>query len=247
MLLEGKKALVTGGSRGIGREIVRTFLRNGADVYYISRSPGDSQEELGLLAEELGRTVTYKEGNVGDEETISRVVSEVLEESGGLDVLVNNAGMTRDGLIFRMSSGDWNDVLTVNLTSAFYICKLVARSMIKRRSGSIINVTSIVGVTGNPGQTNYSAAKAGLIGFTKSLAREVAGRNVRVNAIAPGYVETEMTERLTEEQRESLISRIPMSRVGTPEEVANTALFLGSELSTYTTGQVLHTTGGLGM
>ena len=247
MLLEGKKALVTGGSRGIGREIVRTFLRNGADVYYISRSPGGSQEELGLLAEELGRTVTYKEGNVGDEETISRVVSEVLEESGGLDVLVNNAGMTRDGLIFRMSSDDWNDVLTVNLTSAFYICKLVARSMIKRRSGSIINVTSIVGVTGNPGQTNYSAAKAGLIGFTKSLAREVAGRNVRVNAIAPGYVETEMTKRLTEEQRETLISRIPMSRVGTPEEVANTALFLGSELSTYTTGQVLHTTGGLGM
>lgn len=247
MLLEGKKALVTGGSRGIGREIVRTFLRNGADVYYISRSPGDSQEELGLLAEELGRTVTYKEGNVGDEETISRVVSEVLEESGGLDVLVNNAGMTRDGLIFRMSSDDWNDVLTVNLTSAFYICKLVARSMIKRRSGSIINVTSIVGVTGNPGQTNYSAAKAGLIGFTKSLAREVAGRNVRVNAIAPGYVETEMTKRLTAEQRETLISQIPMSRVGTPEEVANTALFLGSELSTYTTGQVLHTTGGLGM
>lgn len=247
MLLEGKKALVTGGSRGIGREIVRTFLRNGADVFYISRSPGDSQEELGSLADELGRTVTYKEGNVGDEETISRVVIEVLEESGGLDILVNNAGMTRDGLIFRMSSDDWNDVLTVNLTSAFYICKLVARSMIKRRSGSIINVTSIVGVTGNPGQTNYSAAKAGLIGFTKSLAREVAGRNVRVNAIAPGYIETEMTERLTEEQRETLVSQIPMGRVGTAEEVANTALFLGSELSSYTTGQVLHTTGGLGM
>jgi len=247
MLLEGKKALVTGGSRGIGREIVRTFLKNGADVYYISRSPGDSKEELGALAEELGRNVTYKEGNVGDEDTISRVVSEVLEESGGLDILVNNAGMTRDGLIFRMTSEDWNDVLTVNLTSAFFISKLVARAMIKRRSGSIINVTSIVGVTGNPGQTNYSAAKAGLIGFTKSLAREVAGRNVRVNAIAPGYIETEMTERLTEEQRETLVAQIPMGRVGTPEEVAKTALFLGSELSTYTTGQVLHTTGGLGM
>jgi 3-oxoacyl-[acyl-carrier protein] reductase len=146
-----------------------------------------------------------------------------------------------------MSSGDWNDVLTVNLTSAFYICKLVARSMIKRRSGSIINVTSIVGITGNAGQTNYSAAKAGLIGFTKSLAREVAGRSVRVNAIAPGYIETEMTESLTKEQRETLVSQIPMGRVGTTEEVANTALFLGSELSTYMTGQVLQATGGLGM
>jgi 3-oxoacyl-[acyl-carrier protein] reductase len=247
MLLEGKTALVTGGSRGIGKEIVRTFLQNGADVFYISRSPGDSKEELSKLAEKLGRTVTYKEGNVGDEDTISRVIGEVLEESGGLDILVNNAGMTRDGLIFRMSSEDWNDVLNVNLTSAFYICKLVARSMIKKRAGSIINVTSIVGVTGNPGQTNYSAAKAGLIGFTKSLAREVSGRNVRVNAIAPGYIETEMTERLTEEQRETLVAQIPMGRVGTPAEVANTALFLGSDLSTYTTGQVIHTTGGLGM
>lgn len=247
MLLEGKTALVTGGSRGIGREIVRTFLRNGANVYYISRSPGDSERELNALAEEMGRKVAYKEGNVGDEDTISRVIGEVLEESGGIDILVNNAGITRDGLIFRMSAEDWTDVLNVNLTSAFYICKLVARSMIKKRSGSIINVTSIVGVTGNAGQTNYSAAKAGLIGFTKSLAREVAGRSVRVNAIAPGYIETEMTERLTQEQREALVAQIPMSRVGTPEEVANTALFLGSDLSTYTTGQVLHATGGLGM
>ncbi|MFP4301249.1 MAG: 3-oxoacyl-[acyl-carrier-protein] reductase [Spirochaetaceae bacterium] len=247
MLLDGKKALVTGGSRGIGREVVKTFLRNGADVFYIARSPGDSREKLTAVARETGRTVTYKEGNVGDEETISRVISEVLEESGGLDILVNNAGMTRDGLIFRMSSEDWIDVLNVNLTSAFYICKLVARSMIKKRVGSIINVTSIVGITGNPGQTNYSAAKAGLIGFTKSLAREVAGRNVRVNAIAPGYIETEMTERLTKEQREMLVAQIPMGRVGTPAEVANTALFLGSDLSTYTTGQVIHTTGGLGM
>ena len=247
MLLEGKTALVTGGSRGIGRTIVRTFLENGADVYYISRSPGDSLEELTEFADGNGRSVVYKEGNVGDEDTISRVIGEVLEESGGIDVLVNNAGMTRDGLIFRMSADDWNDVINVNLTSAFYMCKLVARSMIKRRSGSIVNITSIVGITGNPGQTNYSAAKAGLIGFTKSLAREVAGRSVRANAIAPGYIETEMTERLTEEQRESLIAQIPMGRVGTTEEVANAALFLASDLSTYVTGQVLQATGGLGM
>lgn len=247
MLLEGKKALVTGGSRGIGREIVRTFLRNGADVYYVARSPGDALEEFEEIAENQGRRVSYKEGNVGDEETISRVISEILEESGGLDILVNNAGITRDGLIFRMSAEDWNDVINVDLTSAFYICKLVARSMIKKRGGSIINITSIVGLTGNPGQTNYSAAKAGLIGFTKSLAREVAGRNVRVNAIAPGYIETEMTDRLTDEQRDTLVAQIPMARVGTPEEVANGALFLGSELSTYVTGQVLQTTGGLAM
>ncbi|MFW6215146.1 MAG: 3-oxoacyl-[acyl-carrier-protein] reductase [Alkalispirochaetaceae bacterium] len=247
MLLEGRKALVTGGSRGIGREIVRTFLRNGADVFYISRSPGDSLEEFSSIAEEEGRRIVYKEGNVGDEETISRVIEEVLEESGGLDVLVNNAGITRDGLVFRMNAEDWAEVLNINLTSAFYICKIVARHMIKRRVGSIINVTSIVGIIGNAGQTNYSAAKAGLIGFTKSLAREVAGRNVRVNAIAPGYIETDMTERLTDEQRDSLIRQIPMGRVGTPEEVAKGCLFLGSELSSYVTGQVLHTTGGLGM
>lgn len=247
MLLEGKKTLVTGGSRGIGREIVRTFLKNGADVFYIARSPGDSLDEFNALAEAEGRSVVYKEGNVGDEETISRVIGEVIEESGGLDVLVNNAGITRDGLIFRMTAEDWSDVLNINLTSAFYICKIVARHMIKRRTGSIVNVTSIVGITGNPGQTNYSAAKAGLIGFTKSLAREVAGRNVRVNAIAPGYIETDMTDRLTEEQRETLVQQIPMGRVGTPEEVAKGCLFLGSELSSYVTGQVLQTTGGLGM
>ena len=247
MLLKGKTALITGGSRGIGKQLVASCVDAGADVYYISRSPGDSYKELQERAEAAGRKVVYKEGNVGDEDTISRVVGEILEESGGIDVLVNNAGITKDGLIFRMSSDDWKDVINVNLTSAFYICKLVARAMIKRRAGSIVNITSIVGITGNAGQTNYSAAKAGLIGFTKSLAREVAGRNVRVNAIAPGYIETDMTERLTEEQRESLVAQIPMNRVGKPEEVANAALFLGSDLSTYVTGQVLQTTGGLGM
>lgn len=247
MLLEGKKALVTGGSRGIGREIVLAFLRNGAGVYYIDLNPGESQEEYQALAKEMGVQAIYKEGNVADEQTITATTEEILSESGGIDILVNNAGITRDGLIFRMSAEDWNSVLSINLTSAFYLSKAVSRAMIKQRSGSIVNVASIVGVIGNAGQTNYSASKAGLIGFTKSLAREVAGRNVRVNAVAPGFIKTKMTEKLNEEQRQALRDQIPMSRIGEPEEVAKAIVFLCSDLASYITGQVLQVTGGMGM
>ncbi|TVR57676.1 MAG: 3-oxoacyl-[acyl-carrier-protein] reductase [Spirochaetaceae bacterium] len=247
MLLNGQKALITGGSRGIGREIALQFLKNGASVYYIDLAPGDSLEEYQRIAAENGGTAVYKEGNVADEQTITAVVEEILEQSGGIDVLVNNAGITRDGLVFRMTAQDWNDVLTINLTSAFYISKAISRSMIKRRSGSIINVASIVGVIGNAGQTNYSASKAGLIGFTKSLAREVAGRNVRVNAVAPGFINTKMTEKLNDEQRDVLRAQIPMNRIGDPEEVAKVILFLASDLASYVTGQVIHITGGMGM
>ncbi len=247
MLVKGNTALVTGGSRGIGREIVLKLLHNGASVYYIDLNPGDSLEEYRGIAEQNGQTVVYKEGNVADEQTITATTEEILEESGGIDILVNNAGITRDGLIFRMSAQDWQDVININLTSAFYISKVVSRSMIKRRAGSIINVASIVGVIGNGGQTNYSASKAGLIGFTKSLAREVAGRNVRVNAIAPGFINTKMTEALTEEQRDALRAQIPMARIGEPEEVAKVVLFLASDLASYLTGQVIHITGGMGM
>jgi len=247
MLLEGKKALITGGSRGIGREIVLTCLKNGASVYYIDLNPGDSLEEYKKIAAETGAEVVYKEGNVADEQTITATVDEILEQSGGIDILVNNAGITRDGLVFRMEAKDWNDVLAINLTSAFYISKPVARQMIKRRTGSIINVASIVGVIGNAGQTNYSASKAGLIGFTKSLAREVSGRNVRVNAIAPGFINTAMTQKLNDEQRKALQDQIPMGRIGEPEEVAKVVLFLASDLSSYLTGQVLQITGGMGM
>lgn len=247
MLLEGKTALVTGGSRGIGRGIVIRLLQEGASVYYIASKAGEHYQEYTRIAEEKGVQVFFKEGNVADEETITATVREILEESGGIDILVNNAGITRDGLIFRMSEKDWNDVLSVNLTGAFHMCRAVARSMIKNRVGSIINITSIVGLVGNGGQTNYSASKAGLIGLTKSLARELASRNVRANAIAPGYIQTDMTEGLNDQQRETLVAQIPMARIGTPEEVAKVVVFLGSDLSSYVTGQVLHVTGGLGM
>lgn len=247
MLLEGKKALITGGARGIGREIVLAHLNNGASVYYLDLAEGGSLAEYEEIAKAKGVTVAFREANVADEAQITGVVEEILKDSGGIDVVVNNAGITRDGLIFRMAAKDWLDVLNVNLTSAFYISKVVSRDMIRRRTGSIINVASIVGVIGNAGQTNYSASKAGLIGFTKSLAREVAGRNVRVNAIAPGFINTKMTEKLSEEQRAGLLAQVPMGRMGEPEEVAKVCLFLASDLSSYVTGQVIQITGGMGM
>jgi 3-oxoacyl-[acyl-carrier protein] reductase len=247
MLLEGKKALVTGGSRGIGREIVLSFLKNGASVYYLDLQEGDSMAEYQSLAKETGASVVYKEANVANEDRVNEVIDEIVKESGGIDIVVNNAGITRDTLIFRMKSEDWKSVLDVNLSSAFYISKAISRSMIKQRGGSIINVASIVGVIGNAGQVNYSASKAGLIGLTKSLAREVASRNVRVNAIAPGFIVTPMTDKLNEEQKEALYSQIPMGRLGDPEEVAKVVLFLASDLSSYITGEVLKITGGLGM
>ena len=247
MLLKGQKAIITGGSRGIGREIVITFLKNGASVYFIDLIESEFIDEYRALAEENGATVTFNECNVANEEQVSNVVKEILDESGGIDILVNNAGITRDGLIFRMSEQNWNDVISVNLSSAFFMSKAVARAMIQRRSGSIINVSSIVGVHGNGGQCNYSASKAGLIGLTKSLAKEIAGRNVRVNAVAPGFIETAMTDKLNEKQRELLSAQIPMDRLGQPEEVAKVILFLASDLASYVTGQVILIDGGAGM
>lgn len=247
MLVQGKKALVTGGSRGIGRKIVESLMQNGASVHYLDLQEGGSLAEYRELAKEHGVTVEFHEANVADEEQVTSVVESIIAAGGGLDILVNNAGITRDGLIFRMSAKDWNDVLTVNLTSAFYISKVASRHMIKARTGSIINVASIVGVIGNGGQTNYSASKAGLIGFTKSLAREIAGRGVRVNAVAPGFIQTPMTDKLTDDQRTALLSQIPMARLGQPEEVAKVILFLASDLASYVTGQVVHITGGMGM
>lgn len=246
-MLQGKKALVTGGSRGIGREIVLNFLNQGASVYYVDLAEGDSLAEYQAITAKTGATVEFAQCNVADENEVSEVCGGILEKADGLDVVVNNAGITRDTLVFRMKAEDWHAVLNVNLTSAFYVSRVIARDMIKRRTGSIVNVASIVGIIGNAGQTNYSASKAGLIGFTKSLAREVAGRNVRVNAIAPGFINTKMTEKLNEEQQNALKSQIPMGRIGEPQEVANVVLFLASDLSSYLTGQVIHITGGLGM
>ena len=247
MMLEGKRAIVTGGSRGIGRAIVERFLDEGAKVCYVARSQSPEHEALVSRAAEHGAEVVFRSADVGDESEVAEVIQAAAGEWGGVDVLVNNAGITRDGLIFRMNAEDWNEVLRVNLSSAFFTSKAVSRRMIKQRSGSIINVSSVVGIIGNGGQANYCSAKAGMIGLTKSLAREVASRNVRVNAVAPGFIDTEMTNKLQGDQRTTLIEQIPMGRVGAPEEVASVVLFLASDMASYMTGQVLPITGGMSM
>ena len=247
MMLEGKRALVTGGSRGIGRATVERFLDEGARVYYVSRSQSPKHSALVKRAAACGSEVVFRGADVGDESAMSEVIQEMVGEWGGIDILVNNAGMTRDGLIFRMSEEAWNEVLRVNLSSAFFASKAAAKQMIKQRGGAIVNVTSIVGLIGNGGQANYCAAKAGMVGLTKSLAREVASRSVRVNAVAPGFVDTEMTKRLNAKQRDDLVAQIPMARIGRPEEIASVVLFLASDMASYMTGQVLPITGGMSM
>lgn len=241
--LAAKTALVTGASRGIGLAITKSFLEHGATVHAVSRSQVDPATVSAADSERL----IHHPVDVSDETAVGRVVTTILDQSEGVDILVNNAGITRDGLIMRMSTDDWRKVLDVNLSSAFFTSRALARHMIKRRSGCIINVSSVVGVIGNPGQANYVASKAGLIGLTKSLARELAGRSVRVNAVAPGFIATAMTDRLNDEQRSAISARIPLQRIGTPQEVAAVCLFLASDLSSYVTGQVLHVDGGLAM
>ncbi len=244
MVLKGKKAIVTGGSRGIGLEIVLEFLREGASVYSIDLFPSESLDRM--EAAKAGEAeVVFKQADVSDEEQVSAVVNEIIEQSGGIDILVNNAGITRDGLIFRMSAEDWNQVITINLTSAFYISKIIARHMAKRRTGSIVNMASVVGVGGNAGQANYAASKAGLIGLTRSVAKEIGGRGVRVNAVAPGYIDTEMTQKLPEAAKEAFLTQIPMKRPGTPQEVASVVTFLASDQSAYVSGHVLRVDGGM--
>ena len=244
MLLEGKRAVVTGASRGIGLCIAEKFLQEGASVVILDIIPCQEMERLGALAAEKGGAIAFKECNVASEEVVDRVIKETLAE-GPIDVLVNNAGITRDGLVFRMKLEDWEKVLTINLTSAFLISRHVAMAMAKQRSGSIVNMASVVGVGGNAGQTNYSASKAGLIGFSRSLAKEVAARGVRVNAVAPGFIITDMTANLPEKAREAFLSVIPMARGGEADEVAKVVLFLASDLSSYVTGQVIRIDGGM--
>lgn len=247
MLLKGKKAVVTGGSQGIGKEIVLCFLKEGAEVAFLDMNPSPHMAEMEALAKEAGTSVYFYEANVADEENITSVINTIIKEREAIDILVNNAGITRDGLLFGMKSENWHSVLSVNLTSVFYICKVVARHMAGRKAGSIINMASIVGVSGNGGQTNYSASKAGLIGFSKSLSKEVSSRGVRVNAVAPGFINTKMTEVLKDSQKEALMTDIPLKRMGEAEEVANAVLFFASDLSSYTTGHVLMVDGGMGM
>ncbi len=247
MLLEGKKAIVTGGAQGIGKEIVVAFLKEGASVCFIDLKPSDHMDTYKSIAGETGAQAAFYQGNVADEESITATVEQIIKDNGNIDILVNNAGITRDNLFFRMSGQEWNDVLSINLSSAFYISKVVARQMAKQKSGSIINISSIVGVIGNAGQANYSASKAGMIGLTKSLAREIGSRGVRVNAVAPGFIKTAMTDKLNDNQKDALLTQIPMGRLGEPNEVASAVLFLASDLAAYVSGQVLQVTGGLGM
>ena len=246
MLLQGKKALVTGSSRGIGKEIVRRFIEEGAAVWGLCTKPSASKEEMEQFAAGKGTVFHEIYADCGDREALSATVKQALSESGGFDILVNNAGITKDGLSFRMKQEDWESVLRVNLTGAFIAAQIISSDMIRKRSGSIINMTSIVGLHGQGGQVNYAASKAGLIGLTKSLAKETGGRGVRVNAIAPGYIETDMTAAVSEEMRAAWVETIPLKRAGKPADIANAAVFLASDLSLYVTAQVLGVDGGLG-
>ena len=246
MLLAGKKALVTGSSRGIGRKIVETFLHEGAEVWGLCSHPSEAKSELERFASSHGTAFHELAADAGDAVRLSEVVKEALSASGGFDVLVNNAGITKDGLSFRMKIEDWQKVLDVNLTAVFVTTQVVSNDMIHKKSGSIINMSSIVGIHGGAGQVNYSASKAGLIGYTKSLAKEVGSRGVRVNAVAPGYIETDMTKAVNEKAREAWLAQIPLKRAGQTEDVANAVLFLASDLSAYVTAQVLGVDGGMG-
>jgi len=236
--LEGKTALVTGASRGIGRAIALELARAGASVVVGYRSGRDEGEAL--AAEIRGRAV---HADVSQPEDAARLV----QEAGDLDILVNNAGLTRDGVLARMSDDDWRAVIETNLSSVFYTCRAVTRGMMKRRSGSIVNVSSIVGVRGNWGQSNYAASKAGIIGFTKSLAQELGSRNVRANVVAPGYVKTQLTEVIPGEAKTKMLGLTPLGRFGDPEDVAGAVRFLCSEEASFITGGVLLVDGGLGM
>jgi 3-oxoacyl-[acyl-carrier protein] reductase len=236
--LEGKLALVTGGSRGIGRAIALELGRAGAEVVVGYRT---GREEAEAVASEIGGRAV--EADVSDAESAKALV----EAAGDLDVLVNNAGLTRDGLLVRMSDDDWRTVIETNLSSVFYTCRAATRPMMRKRAGSIVNVSSIVGVHGNWGQTNYAASKAGIIGFTKSLARELGSRNVRANVVAPGYVKTQLTDVLPEEATSAMLTNTPLGRLGDPEDVAGAVRFLCSDAAAFVTGDVLLVDGGLGM
>jgi 3-oxoacyl-[acyl-carrier protein] reductase len=240
--LDGKAALVTGASRGIGAAIARELARGGARVVVNFRSGREAAEEV---AAEIGGIAVS--ADVADAEQAQALVERAEAELGDLDILVNNAGVTRDTLLARMSDDDWADVLGTNLGGVFHTSRAVARKMLRRRSGSIVNLTSVVGLRGNPGQANYVAAKAGVIGFTKALARELGTRGVRVNAVAPGYIETELTAALPEPVRERILANTPLGSLGRPEDVAGAVRFLCSDEAAFVTGEVLLVDGGLGM
>jgi 3-oxoacyl-[acyl-carrier protein] reductase len=241
--LTGRKALVTGATGGLGEAIARALHAQGAIVGL----HGTREEKLKELATELGDRTFIFPANLSDREAVKALGQKAEEEMGGIDILVNNAGITRDGLFVRMSDEDRDAVLNVNLTSVFNLTRELTHPMMRRRNGRIINITSIVGVTGNPGQANYCASKAGLIGFSKSLAQEIASRNVTVNCIAPGFIESAMTDKLNEKQKEAIMGSIPMKRMGAGGDIAAAVVYLASDEAAYVTGQTLHINGGMAM
>lgn len=250
MLLKDKKALITGGSAGIGEAIALKFVQEGASVAIL----GTNSERLKKVHESMEAIRVSSDqkfialvSNVSSKESVETTVEQVLSSLGGVDILVNNAGITRDGLLMKMKEEDWDSVIDTNLKSVYNLCSSLIRPMMKARSGKIINISSVVGLTGNPGQTNYAASKAGMIGFTKALAQEVASRGIQVNCIAPGYIKTKMTDALTTEQQQVVLNKVPLGRMGNPEDIAEAACFLASKMSDYVTGQTLVVDGGMVM
>ncbi len=249
-LLKAKKALITGGTAGIGKEIAIAFAKQGADVAIF----GTNAERSAQVIQELEQIKLAPEQrfesfivNVSEKASVESAIQQLIGKWGQIDILVNNAGITRDGLLMRMTEEDWDQVIDVNLKSVYNTCQALVRPMVKAKGGKIINISSVVGLTGNAGQANYAASKSGMIGFTKALAQELATRNICVNCIAPGFIQTRMTDALTEGQKEGILKKIPMGRMGDPLDIANAAVFLASSLSDYVTGQVLTVDGGMVM
>lgn len=243
-LLEGKVVLITGATRGIGKGIAEVFAAHGAEVAFTYAGSVDKAKELETALGEITKVKAYQ-SDASDYDAAQKLVEDVISEFGKIDILINNAGITKDNLMLRMSKEDWDKVINVNLDSVFNLTKAVVKPMMKAKVGSIINMTSIVGIKGNAGQANYSASKAGVIGFTKSIALELGSRNIRCNAVAPGFIETEMTAALDEKTVQSWRDGIPLKRGGQPEDVANVCVFLASEMSSYVTGQVINVDGGM--
>jgi len=249
-MLNGKKAIITGGTSGIGREIAKLFAKNGASVAVFGTNEERALsvvKELESLKVEDSQEFSYKLVDVADTNEVDTAINDILSKWSNVDILINNAGITKDNLLMKMKEEDWDQVINVNLKSVYNTCKTLVRSMMKQRSGKIINITSVIGLMGNAGQANYAASKSGIIGFTKSLAKELATRGICVNCIAPGYINTPMTETLSDSVKDSIRDSIPMKKIGSPEDIANAALFLAGPFSDYITGQVLPVDGGMVM
>ena len=245
MLLKGKNAIITGASRGIGKGIATMFAQNGANVAFTYSSSSDAAKSLEKELKSYGTNIKSYQSNAASFDDSQKLIDNVLEDFGSIDILINNAGITKDNLLMRMQESDFDIVIDVNLKSVFNMTKAVQKTMLKQRKGSIINMSSVVGVKGNAGQSNYAASKAGIIGFSKSIALELGSRNIRCNVVAPGFIETEMTAKLNEDTVNEWRKGIPLKRGGTPQDIANTCTWLASDLSSYVTGQVINVDGGM--